>query len=72
MTVQIIDKFLTKLKENKVVFPHSYLYLLGTTALFIAAKYEEVQCIPLDMIVKELGHNNFESKEVLQMEKKIL
>ena len=53
----MLDNFLANLNEDMVSFPHCYLYLLGITALFIAAKLEEVQAIPLDMIVEELGHN---------------
>ena len=67
-----MDCFLSTLNRGMVTFPNHYLYLLGLTALFISAKHEEVQSIPLDMIVNELGHKQFKVEEVLQMEKRIL
>ena len=57
MTVCILDNFLAILNSESMCFPHSYLYLLGITSLFIASKYEEVQAIPLEMIVSDIGHN---------------
>ena len=72
ISVQIMDKFLSSLHHDKVVFPHNYLYLLGITSIFIASKYEEVQCIPLDIIVDELGHKRHKADEVLMMELRIL
>lgn len=58
--------------ESNISFPHTYLYLLGITSLFIASKFEEVEAISISMIVREIGHNQYTEKEVLQMEKKIL
>lgn len=72
ITVSLLDNFLSNLKAQKVSFPHSYLYLMGATCLFIAAKYDEVESIGIEMLIRELGHDQFTQDEVLQMEKKIL
>ena len=55
-----------------MIFPHNYLYLLGITSVYIAAKFEEIDMVPLDIIVRDLGHNKFTKAEVLSMEIKIL
>ena len=67
-----MDAFLAALHQDRVVFPHNYLYLLGITSVFIAAKVEEVQMVPMEIVVKDLGHNKFKKEEVLAMEQRIL
>lgn len=67
-----MDNFLAKLHHEKVIFPHNYLYLLGITSVYIAAKFEEIDMVPIEIIVKDLGHNKFTKAEVMAMEIKIL
>ena len=59
LSVQIMDNFLATLHRDKVIFPHNYLYLLGITSVYIAAKVEEIDMIPIEIIVKDLGHSKF-------------
>lgn len=63
----IIDKYLMKKQMSK-----ENLQLLGATAFFIAAKYEETYNVPE---VKELVHlsaNAFTKSDVLRLEADIL
>jgi hypothetical protein len=65
--VMIIDKYLMKKQMSK-----ENLQLLGATAFFIAAKYEETYNVPE---VKELVHlsaNAFTKSDVLRLEADIL
>jgi hypothetical protein len=67
-----MDNFLAALHSEKVIFPHNYLYLLGITSVFIAAKVEEVEMIPIEIVVNDLGHKKFSAEEVIAMEARIL
>ena len=63
-----MDNFLAFLHKDRVIFPHNYLYLLGITCVLIAAKFEEIDMVPLEIIVNDLGHKKFPKQEVLAME----
>ncbi|KAK3935514.1 cyclin-like protein [Diplogelasinospora grovesii] len=66
LTVNYIDRFLSV----KVV-PLSKLELIGTTALFIAAKYEERNCLSVQTIVN-LSNGSLTVKEILKAERFML
>lgn len=51
--------------------PKNRLQLVGVTAMFIAAKYEETYCPDIEAFVY-ISDNAFTSGEVLAMEKKIV
>lgn len=72
LTVQIMDNFLSSLKEEKIIFPRRYLYLLGITAIMIACKVEEVEIVPIKTIVSVMGHDKFSKQDVTEMELLIL
>ncbi|KAK3934244.1 cyclin-like protein [Diplogelasinospora grovesii] len=66
LTVNYIDRFLSV----KVV-PLSKLKLVGTTALFIAAKYEERNCLSIQTIVN-IGNGSLTIEEILKAERFML
>ena len=66
ITINIIDKFLSKININR-----KYLQLLGITALLIACKYEEIYYPPIKELIN-MTDNAYQLNEVLKMEHKIL
>lgn len=65
MCISIIDRFLTKKQILR-----TRLQLLGTTALFISSKYEEIIYPCIDEFTK-ITDNAYKKEEVLQMENEI-
>nr|XP_018916911.1 PREDICTED: G2/mitotic-specific cyclin-B1 [Bemisia tabaci] len=66
-TIFIVDNYLQRTKD----LPKNRLQLVGVTAMFIAAKYEETYCPDIEAFVY-ISDNAFTSGEVLAMEKKIV
>ena len=64
--ISIIDRYLSIKNINR-----TKLQLLGTTALFIACKYEEIVYPPLDEYVN-ITDKAYEKEEILEMEREIL
>jgi hypothetical protein len=67
-----MDSFLYSLQKEDTWFPHDYLYILGMTSIFIAAKMHEEYMLGIETLLQELGHGKFKKSEVLIMERKIL
>ena len=66
ISIAIIDRFLS----NKII-QRTKLQLLGTTALFIASKYEEIIYPCLDEFSK-ITDDAYKKEEILDMEKEVL
>lgn len=66
IAVNIVDRFLTKR-----VVSVSKLQLVGVTAMFIAAKYEEILAPSVDEFVY-ITHNTYKKDEILKGERIIL
>ncbi|XP_050326346.1 G2/mitotic-specific cyclin-B [Bactrocera neohumeralis] len=67
MTVAIIDRYLQEVKDTK----RTHLQLVGVTALFIAAKYEELVPPSIADFVY-ITDDTYNSKQIVQMELKII
>ncbi|XP_014086155.2 G2/mitotic-specific cyclin-B [Bactrocera oleae] len=67
MTVAIIDRYLQEVKNTK----RTHLQLVGVTALFIAAKYEELVPPSIADFVY-ITDDTYNSKQIVQMELKII
>ena len=66
LTVSLIDRYLEKIQVTR-----DKLQLVGITALFIAAKYEEIYPPHIRDYV-EVTDNTFSKYEILEMEGKML
>jgi len=66
LTVNILDRYLEIKKASK-----KNLQLIGTTALFIASKYEEIYHVPVDDLVY-LCDKAYTSEQIFAMESRIL
>lgn len=66
LTVNILDRYLEAKKATK-----KSLQLIGTTALFIASKYEDIYHIPVDDLVY-LCDRAYDSEQIYAMENRIL
>ena len=66
LTVNIIDRYLNAKKATK-----KNLQLIGTAALFIASKYEDIYHVPVDDLVY-LCDKAYTTDHIYQMEHKIL
>jgi hypothetical protein len=66
LTVSIIDRYLSIKTINR-----TKLQLLGTTALFIASKYEEI-CYPYLSEFSNITDSAYNKEEILEMEREIL
>ncbi|XP_036331247.1 G2/mitotic-specific cyclin-B [Rhagoletis pomonella] len=66
MAVAIIDRYLQEVKDTKRI----HLQLVGVTALFIAAKYEELIPPSISEFVF-ITDDTYNSKQIVQMELKI-
>ena len=66
LAVHIIDKYLEKCQISR----HSF-QLLGTSALFVASKYEEIYPPGLKDFA-DITDNTYSKKDILDMESKIL
>uniref|UniRef100_W8BG46 G2/mitotic-specific cyclin-B n=2 Tax=Ceratitis capitata TaxID=7213 RepID=W8BG46_CERCA len=67
MTVAIIDRYLQEVNDTK----RTHLQLVGVTALFIAAKYEELVPPSIADFVY-ITDNTYTAKQIIQMELKII
>jgi hypothetical protein len=67
MTVSIIDRFLQGCQRT----PRDFLQLVGVTAMFIAAKLEEV-CPPAFHYYKYITNYTYDREQILAMEIKML
>ncbi|XP_067630917.1 G2/mitotic-specific cyclin-B [Eurosta solidaginis] len=66
MSVAIIDRYLQAVRDTK----RTNLQLVGVTALFLAAKYEELVPPSIDDFVY-ITDNTYTAKQIIQMELKI-
>jgi hypothetical protein len=64
-----MDRYLEKTPK---LLKQQDLHLLGVTSMFIASKYEDVTPIFLTTMVKKVGHNRLQDKEILSLEREIL
>ncbi|XP_054739509.1 G2/mitotic-specific cyclin-B [Anastrepha obliqua] len=67
MAVALIDRYLQEVKDTK----RTHLQLVGVTALFIAAKYDELIPPSISEFVY-ITDDAYNSKQIVQMEMKIL
>ena len=56
MTVGIIDDFLYNLQLNESCLAKDLFKLLGITALFMAAKVNEISPLSVTLVQEEVGH----------------
>jgi len=69
LSVFILDFFIFKSPE---IIKTEEIHCIGLTSMFIASKFEDLHPINMANILYKIGHNIFEEKQILSMEKKIL
>lgn len=69
LAVSIMDRYLEYAKEGLVL---SDLHEIGIASMFIASKYQEVEPLTLDLMIKKVSHGKVSEKTLIQREKKIV
>ena len=69
LSVNILDLFLHK---TSTVYKNDNMHLIGMGAMFIASKFQEIYPINMRDFVQKIGHEQFKSDEIKNMECKIL
>ena len=68
LSVQYLDRFVCTISRKLDI---SELHLIGITCMFVASKYEDITPLYLKTMVKKVGHNKIQGKEILDLEKEI-
>lgn len=69
LAVNLMDRFF---KQTKDTINSKELHLIGITAMFLAAKYEDVVPILMRTAVNKIGHNKFSAPQIQAKEVQIL
>ena len=69
LAVELIDSFLDSLS---ISLSKKLLHLVCISAIYIASKYYDLSPLGVELVAKELGHNEYSTKQILEMERKIL
>jgi hypothetical protein len=67
--VHLMDRYLENYRGNLIL---SELHEIGIVCMFISSKYQEIEPLTLDLIVKKIGHGKISEKTILRREKSIL
>ena len=68
--VEIMDKFIYHYKKKVLIDEN--IHLIGMVSIYIASKVYDLIPIQLDNIIHQIGHDQFNQKEILIMERKII
>ena len=68
--VEIMDKFIYKYKKKELTDEN--IHLIGMVSIYIASKVYDLIPIQLDNIIHQIGHDEYNQKEILVMERKII
>ena len=69
LAVNVMDRYLENSKEGLVL---SDLHEIGIAWMFIASKYQEVEPLTLDLMIKKVSHGKITQQLLLKRERKIL
>lgn len=64
-----MDRYFKQCEETLV---SSDLHLVGVVSMFIASKYEDVVPILMKTLIKQIGHNKFNQKQIELKEIEVL
>lgn len=70
---ELFDKFLSlSLVRNRTSLTDSDVHLIGTTAMYVASKYEDVMPLSSKVVAEKIAHGCFTREQVLEMETQLL
>lgn len=69
MSVNIMDRFF-KFTQDK--YKPNDLHLIGLCCIFISSKFCDIYPIKLKVLIEKIGHNKFQSDDILKMENNIM
>lgn len=70
--VSIIDRYFIGAYHQKLVVGPEYLHLVGMAAVLIASKFEDVEPVTLNRLLKFAGRSMFSKLSIIAMEKSML